>query len=399
MFTRRQLEKYADVLLWGLRTARKHPFESGDIVAVRYNLAAVSLAEQLQARLLDAGMHPLLRQMGTPAMEHSFYTRANREQLVFEPPGERTLYRSLHGSIYLNAPDSLTHLQQVQAERIALSTRARKPLRDILNRREERGEFGWTLCSYTTAALARHARMTPKDYSRQIVRACYLDRPDPVAAWEDIYRQAEEIKQWLTSLPVAWYRIESTSMDLRIEPGERRRWAGVSGHNIPSFELFVSPDWRGTRGVYYADQPSYRHGNVVRGVRLEFRDGEVSNHDARRGGAFLASQLEIDAGARRLGEFSLTDRRFSRIDRFMADTLFDENYGGQYGNCHIALGSSYTDTFAGNPARLTTAIKRRLGFNDSALHWDLVNTEEKTVTAHLKDGTETVIYEKGRFTC
>ncbi len=81
----------------------------------------------------------------------------------------------------------------------------------------------------------------------------------------------------------------------------------------------------------------------------------------------------------------------------MADTLFDENYGGDQGNCHVALGASYTDTFSGNPARLTKALKQSLGFNDSALHWDLVNTEKKTVTAHLKTGKKLVIYEKGMF--
>ncbi|MRR08467.1 MAG: aminopeptidase, partial [Deltaproteobacteria bacterium] len=104
-----------------------------------------------------------------------------------------------------------------------------------------------------------------------------------------------------------------------------------------------------------------------------------------------------DKGASRVGEFSLTDKRFSLIDRFMADTLFDENFGGSDGNCHLALGSSYSDTFSGNPARLTKEMKNRLGFNDSALHWDLVNTEEKTVTAHLENGREIVIYEKGVF--
>jgi len=105
----------------------------------------------------------------------------------------------------------------------------------------------------------------------------------------------------------------------------------------------------------------------------------------------------MDRGACRVGEFSLTDRRFSRIDRFMADTLFDENFGGPSGNCHIAIGNSYSDTFAGNPATLTAAAKKKLGFNDSALHWDLVNTEEKTVTARLAGGKRILLYEKGMF--
>jgi aminopeptidase len=81
----------------------------------------------------------------------------------------------------------------------------------------------------------------------------------------------------------------------------------------------------------------------------------------------------------------------------MANTLYDENYGGRYGNCHLALGSSYSDTFDGDPAGLSKDMKRKLGFNDSALHWDLVNTEKKTVTAHLKSGKKVLIYADGMF--
>ena len=81
----------------------------------------------------------------------------------------------------------------------------------------------------------------------------------------------------------------------------------------------------------------------------------------------------------------------------MAHTLYDENHGGQYGNCHLALGLSYSDTFDGDPSELTKDLKKDLGFNDSALHWDLVNTEKKRVTAFLKTGKGKVIYEEGMF--
>ena len=81
----------------------------------------------------------------------------------------------------------------------------------------------------------------------------------------------------------------------------------------------------------------------------------------------------------------------------MANTLFDENFGGKYGNCHIAVGASYSDTFAGDPATLTKEKKEKLGFNDSALHWDLVNTEKKRVSANLAGGKRMVIYENGEF--
>jgi aminopeptidase len=137
----------------------------------------------------------------------------------------------------------------------------------------------------------------------------------------------------------------------------------------------------------------------VENVRLEFKDGVAIKIGAQKGESFVKNQLAMDKGASRLGEFSLTDKRFSKIDRFMANTLFDENFGGPQGNCHVALGSSYTDTYSGNSAELTEKLKKKLGFNDSALHWDLVNTEQKRVSAHLKAGGQTTIYEDGQFIC
>jgi aminopeptidase len=197
---------------------------------------------------------------------------------------------------------------------------------------------------------------------------------------------------------VKFFHIESENVDLEITPGENRRWIGISGHNIPSFEIFLSPDWRGTRGKFYADQPSYRNGNYVKGVKLAFERGIAVKIEAQVGEEFLKKQIAMDKGSNKLGEFSLTDKRYSKINRFMANTLFDENYGGRYGNCHVALGASYTDTFAGDTRGLTKEIKNQLGFNDSALHWDLVNTENKRVIAHLVSGKKITIYENGMFT-
>ncbi len=397
MLNERYLERYADVLIWGLKTARRERFRKGETILIQYDHAALRLAEILYDKIITLGMHPVQRMGLTIGMERSFYGKSDNRQLVFHPPGEKELLGNLHGRIYLHAPDSLTHLKEIDPARIGKAIVARKPLRDILERREQEGHYGWTLCTLPTPELASQAKTTPEIYTRQIVRACYLDRKDPLAEWEAIRREATAIKEWLTGLKPAFLTVESENCDLKITPGAERKWMGISGHNIPSFELFISPDWRGTEGSYFANLPSYRSGNYVEGVRLTFLKGTAVKISAEKGEGFTVKQLQMDRGAARIGEFSLTDRRFSRIDRFMADTLFDENFGGKFGNCHIAVGSSYADTYRGDPATLTGEFKRKLGFNDSALHWDLVNTEDKTVTAHLPTGERIVIYEGGRF--
>ena len=398
MLTETQLKRYADVLIWGLRTARSKPFKKGDIVLVRFNIDAIRLAEILEARLLEMGMNPIRRMSPTPEMEKNFFRLANRRQLVFDPPGEADLYRHLNGSIFLHAPASITHLGTIDPKKISRFTLSKKFLRDILEDREQAGLFSWTLCMLPTAELARHAGLSDTEYTKQIVNACYLNRKNPVDQWKSVFKNAAAIKRWLNSLQVNYFHIESENIDLTVTPGEQRKWIGISGHNIPSFELFLSPDWRGTNGHYFADQPSYRSGNLVKGIHLTFRKGTAVDVAADMGVDFVTKQMKMDRGAARLGEFSLTDKRFSKINQYMANTLFDENYGGRWGNCHIALGASYADTYDGDIQSLTRAKKVQLGFNDSALHWDLVNTEKKRVVAHLTHGRRTTIYENGCFT-
>lgn len=392
-----QLNRYADVLLWGLKKARTEMFRRNDNIIIRYDHAAVKLAEILQSKILDMGMNPILRAASTPQMDKNFYERANDKQLMFHAPGDKELNNNLNGSIYLHAPESITHLRHIDPKRIGRVAIGRKPLRDILWKREEQGKFGWTLCMLPTKELADKAGISMKKYTSQVIKACYLDKKNPVMEWDKVYREAVSIKRWINSMDVKYYHVVSENIDMKITPGKKRRWIGISGHNIPSFELFISPDWRGTNGVYYANQPSFRDGNYVEGVRLEFNRGSVVKVSARKGKDFAIKQISMDKGSRRVGEFSLTDKRFSMIDRFMANTLYDENYGGMYGNCHLALGMSYSDTFDGDPSKLTRAVKNRLGFNDSALHWDLINTENKQIIAHLYSGEDIIIYEDGEF--
>ncbi len=397
MLSTSHLEKYADVLIWGLETARTKPFKPYDSILLRYELPSLPLAEALHRKLLQRKWNVVVRGLANPAMEKDFFTFTDSRQRKFIGEWEERLLENLNGNIFLAAPESLTHLKNVDPKRINEAMVARRKLRRIMERREEQGLFSWTLCAFPTPEPARRAGISMKEYAGQIMKACFLNDRDPVARWKEIYSDTMEIKKWLNSLGIKTIRVESKSIDLSITLGEKRRFLGVSGHNVPSFEIFTSPDWRGTGGTYYANLPSYHSGNLVKGVRLEFKNGSVVKAGAARGEAFLRKMTAMDRGACRVGEFSLTDRRFSRIDRFMADTLFDENFGGPSGNCHIAIGNSYSDTFAGNPATLTAAAKKKLGFNDSALHWDLVNTEEKTVTARLAGGKRILLYEKGMF--
>lgn len=396
--TKTQTDKYADVMLWALQTARRNgKFKPYDVVLLRYEPLALPLAQSLYKKMLENKFYVVVRQDNPEEFARLFYTLGDDKQLTFVSPWDKELQQGVNGLISLRAPADLTSLKNTDPSRLAKAAVARKPLREILDAREQKGLFSWTLCNYPTPELAKRAGLSVKEYAAQIARACFLNEKDPVKKWREVTSQMEEIAKWLSSLPVETFRVQSAHMDFEVLLGEKRRFVSGGGCNIPSFEIFTSPDWRGTRGVYFADLSSYRSGNYVKGIKLEFKNGRAVKATAQQGQNFVRKMLAMDEGACQIGEFSLTDRRFSKITKFMADILYDENFGGKYGNCHIAIGASYADTFSGPQAKLDKKLKEKLGFNTSSLHWDLINTEDKTVTARLKDGSSQLIYEKGQF--
>lgn len=396
MLSERRLSNYADVLLWGLEISRGEAVHPDEIVEVRFDAAALDLAEILYEKLTEKGAHVEVRLRPTPRMERSFYSEASRKQLVYKTPGSSQYHKRLGATISIPAPDSLTHMAGVDPSAAAERAKTLRYIREIHDERELDGHYSWTLGLYPTKTLAEAAGMTLMEYSDQIAKACLLDSAEPVAQWKRLRKQLVETRHALKELEIDALRIETPNMRLNIAPGEKRRWLGLTGHNIPSFELYTSPDWRFTDGSFYADLPSFRQGNYVEGVRLEFKKGILVKAEAEKGTEYLVRQVQMDEGSSRVGEFSLTDKRWSRIDRFMASTLYDENFGGDNGNCHLALGSSYPKTYAGDDP-LTDAKKKQLGLNASAMHWDLINTEPKTVTASTVSGKEILLYENGRF--
>jgi aminopeptidase len=259
------------------------------------------------------------------------------------------------------------------------------------------GTLSWSGCLYGTEAVAGEAGMSVEEYWEQIIHACYLDDPDPVSRWRATAAEIRQTVAWLNRLDVERLHVEAEGTDLWVTVGEQRRWAGGESVNVPSFEIATSPDWRGTEGHITFSEPLYRSGEVIRDIRLTFVGGEVVEASAEEGDAELKAMIATDPGAARIGEYSLTDGRHSRIIRFMATTLYDENRGGPTGNTHLALGNSLQELYTGDVAGATAEQFAALGFNTSSIHVDIISTSDRTVTATLKDGSTKVIYADGHF--
>ena len=394
------LERYASVLV-DFALGGGEGIAPGDVVRVTAPESAKPLYLALCRAVWRAGGHVIGgyhpdEEQGVSG-SRDYFELASPEQLDFFPASYfRGLVDEMDHQVSVLADADPHALESVDPARIMRRGEALRRLMDWRGEKENEGRFSWTLGLYGTDAMAAEAGMSPQEYWEQIVHACFLDEEDPIARWRDIGRRLEETRQALDALDIDRVHVEGEDVDLWVTIGERRRWLGGRGRNIPSFELFTSPDWRGTEGWIRFNQPLYRYGNLVKGISLVFADGRVTEARAEENEPILREMIATE-GADRVGEFSLTDRRYSRITRFMAQTLYDENVGGPQGNTHIALGRAYQDAYAGDPAEVPADEWQQLGFNSSSVHTDIVSTTGRVVTAQLRGGGERVIYRDGEF--
>ncbi|PIN88840.1 aminopeptidase [Candidatus Pacearchaeota archaeon CG10_big_fil_rev_8_21_14_0_10_34_76] len=389
------LERYADVLVNFALNGGKG-VKRGEVVLLQVPEIAKPMLIALRRAILKAGANSIIQYLPDD-ISRDFYELADEKQIEFFPEMHlRGLVNQIDHSIHILADTNMHELEGIESNKIMKRSRAFKPFSDWKRDKENRGEFTWTLALYGTEAMAKEAGMRLEEYWEQIIYACFLDMEDPIQKWKEVFNDIEKVKEKLNNLSIEKLRVKGENIDLVVGIGKNRKWLGGDGRNIPSFEIFISPDSRITEGKISFNKPLYRYGNLIENISLEFKNGKIVRAEASKGGEILKEMVSTE-GADMIGEFSLTDARLSRIERFMAETLFDENVGGEFGNMHIAIGSAYKDSYPGNPSDVNEEQWKEMGYNDSAVHTDIVNTEKKEIFAHLSNGEEILVYKDGKF--
>jgi aminopeptidase len=393
------LDKYAKVLV-NFALGGGTGIKPGEVVFLQSPLSALPYYRALRKNIIDSGgmiINGLSDDMSGAAKY--FYAHANDQQLTFFMDKYfKGLVDQVDHRIAVIADYDVHEMDKMDPKKLMLVQKSSKPLIKWFDKKERAGRYTWTLALYGTPSMAKEAGLSEKAYWEQIIKACYLDYKDPIAEWRKISKEVMRVAKRLTDLDIRKAHVKGKDVDLRIVIGEKRKWLGGGGRNIPSFEVFTSPDWRGTEGWIRFNTPLYYYGPKVEGIELQFKGGRVVKATANKNQKLLREMLATDSGAAQVGEFSLTDKRISRITKFMAETLFDENIGGPHGNTHIAVGRSYLDTFRGDAAKLTKTQEKKLGYNESVIHVDMFSTTDRTVTATLADGSQKIIYKNGQFT-
>ncbi len=390
------LEKYANVMVnFALRGGKW--INPWDVVFVQLPECAKPFYIPLQTAILKALWHPIMQYL-PDGVARNFYENASDEQLSFVPEEyQKWRIESMTHNILVIADADLHELDWIDPSKMMKKIQANRKFRDLRDKKEREWKFSWTICMYWTEAMAKEAWLSLEKYRNQIITACFLDEKDPVQKRKEVNAETHRVKNKLNELQLEYVHVIGPDEDLKVRIWSDRLWEAWWGCNIPSFEVFTSPDCRDVNWRMKCNQPLYRYWNLVEWIKLEFKDWKLISAHADKNNEILQEMVKIE-WMDHLWEFSLTDARISKITHFMAETLFDENVWWEYGNTHIALGKWFDECYAWDKSKLDNQeFKKSIWLNTSPEHVDVISTEKRKVIWMLQDGSEILIYEDGRF--
>ena len=285
------------------------------------------------------------------------------EELLGTPaPIEAYAFDNADGWISIEAPENTRELTGLPAERLA---RLQSGLRPHLERMFTH-ELKWVGCQYPTPSLAQEAGLSLPEFEDFLYGACLLDwdaERERMSRYAQGFDDAEEV------------RLVGAGTDIRIGVAGRPALVDAGGANMPGGEFFLSPVEDSAEGeIVFGEFPAVYNGREVAGIALRFEAGRVVEASATANEEFLLEMLDLDDGARRLGELGIGCN--PGITRYMKNTLFDEKMDG---TAHLALGNGLPEVG---------------GTNVSQLHWDIVKDLRQGGRIEL-DGQ--VVQEDGRW--
>ena len=392
------LERYADLIV-----SVGANVQPDQVLAVEALLEAQPLVHAIARRAYEKGARYVDVQYFDGAVKRIRAETAREETLDWVPPwlGRRMeLLGELDAArcvlVPLVSPGLLDGVDPARAGLDRLPT-----IKETFKTIDERS-IAWTLSPFPTRGWA-HMVYPEHDTTealellwRDVVHVCRLDEPDPAQAWYDRIEEIFQVAGRLDALDLDALHFEGPGTDLTVGLLPSSRFAKEGGSsqtrtgvrhvpNIPTEEVYTTPDPERTHGVVSATKPLDIAGSLVTGLRVRFDGGRAVEIDADANADALRGRCAVDEGAARLGEVALVDResRIGQLGRTFFTTLLDENAAS-----HLALGDAYSSPIADD------ADLPRI--NASAVHIDfMIGSDHVSVTGTTKSGDRVPILRGG----
>jgi aminopeptidase len=377
----KRLEAYADL---AVRVGAN--VQEGQTVFLNILVEHAPLGRALARAAYRAGARYVDMRYRDDHVRHAMIELGPDEALTHSPEWMKMLYTAMEGEaqLWTTGDPEPELMNDLDGERVG---RARmKEVIEIIRDQMVERSINWSGVAYPNEGWARQVYGEP-DVERlwEAVAFCTrLDEPDPVQAWRDHMARLEGRAKTLNELDLDAVHYTGPGTDLTVGLNGNARWMSALFRtrdgveyvpNMPTEEVFTTPDCRRAEGTIRSSRPLVLEGDIIEGLQLTVKDAKIVDVQADKGAGIVRGQLEVDDRARYFGELALVDgtSRVGQTNTTFFDTLYDEN-----ATCHIAYGFGVPEVFEGDPGE---------GMNVSAVHTDfMVGGPELAVDGITKDG-------------
>jgi aminopeptidase len=400
-------QRYADLLVrFGLNV------QPGQVVNISTEVIHAELAYEVLEACYKVGAKYVGLDLGHPKSLRARILGSKADDLSYVPPYISTKYKDLVDDSACNLkiigseyPEILSDLDTQKINVVRLNQHM--AIKYFYDEGIGKSKVQWTVAAASTPGWGK--RLFPElksDHAEELLwehifKICRVDREDYLEAWQTHDKKLHARAELLNEMQIETAYFTGPGTDFEVSLSKSSLWKGGSDEgpkgasfepNVPTEEVFTTPDARRTRGNVTTTRPFLVNGKLIKGLKLEFDNGEIKSLSAEEGEESYKEYISSDPGAKRLGELALVgiNSPVYQSGIVFEEILFDENAA-----CHIAVGSAYKFCVKDG----TTMSKEQLaeiGCNESTVHTDMMISNEKvTVEAKCFDGTRKVLIKDG----
>jgi aminopeptidase len=298
----------------------------------------------------------------------------------------------------------------VDPEKLSRSARAISQALNPMRQATQANKISWTLGAASGLEWAK--KVFPNATSDeeavdllwdQIFKTCRIYEEDPIKAWEEHEARLVAKAKVLNDEQFVKLHYTAPGTDLVLGMPKNHLWEAAGSinaqgekfiANMPTEEVFTAPDYRVADGYVTSTKPLSYNGNIIEGIKVTFKDGEIIDVTAEKGDEVMKKLVFDNAGARGLGEVALVPDKspISQSGVTFFNTLFDENASN-----HLAIGQAYAFSIEGGTEMSQEELKEA-GLNRSDVHVDfMIGSNKMNIDGIREDGTRVPIFRDGEW--